>query len=181
MSQYDSDIHHRQTNRLRGWEYTAPAAYFITICTHGREALFDHVAFREIAENAWLAIPTQPRAAAVALDEYVVMPDHVHGILMINDVSGEGDVPQTGRGALGVGLARGPAIGSRVPSPLRCGPIGAIVGNYKSWVARRINTLRGAPGEKVWQRGYYDHIVRNDQEMDAVRRPIRGNPTRMGP
>ena len=65
--------------------------------------------------------------------------------------------------------------------PLRSGSIGAIVGNFKSLVARRVNTLRRTPGEKVWQRGYTDHIVRNDQEMDAVRRYIWNNPTRVDP
>ena len=56
--------------------------------------------------------------------------------------------------------------------------LGAIVGNFKSLVARRINALRGTPGERVWQRGYYDRIIRDDRELEAMRTYIRDNPTR---
>jgi len=158
---FNPEIHHRQSNRLRGWDYTTPGAYFVTICTCGREPLFEDAAYREIAENAWRAIPTYPHAAAIALDEYVVMPDHVHGILLIDD---GGAVEEDGR--------------CTRDERLRAGSVGAIVGNFKSLVARRINSLRGTPGERVWQRGYHDHIIRNDREMDAIREYIRENPAR---
>ena len=76
MKQYDPETQQRQSKRLRGWDYTMPAAYFVTICTSARECLFADATCCEIAENAWLAIPAQPHAVAVALDEYLVMPDH---------------------------------------------------------------------------------------------------------
>jgi len=175
-----TEHHHRQSNRLPGWDYTVPSVYFVTICTYGREPLFNETTFRGIAENAWWAIPAHPHAGAVTLDEYVVMPDHVHGILVINDVSGWDD-SVSGRGNRGVGLDDNRDDCAPVASPLRmqARSLGAIVGNFKSLVARRINALRGTPGERVWQRGYYDRIVRDDHELAAMRTYIRDNPTRL--
>ena len=186
-----TEHHHRQSNRLPGWDYTVPSVYFVTICTYGREPLFNETTFREIAENVWWAIPAHPHAGAVTLDEYVVMPDHVHGILVINDVSGWDD-SVSGRGNRGVGLDDNrmtvPAAGrqesvascpaGRPPLRMQARSLGAIVGNFKSLVARRINALRGTPGERVWQRGYYDRIIRDDHELAAMRTYVRDNPTR---
>jgi REP-associated tyrosine transposase len=174
MTQYDPETHHRRSIRLRGWDYTMPGAYFITICAYGREPLFNTPSFREIVENAWRAIPAHPHAADVTLDEFVIMPDHVHGILVID---GDGGAEDRGRPAV---ASDDDHRGCGVVSASQCllsGSIGAIVGNFKSLVARRINTVRGTPGANVWQRGFYDRIIRDDQEMMAVRAYIRNNPT----
>lgn len=254
---YDPGKHNRRSIRRRGWDYRWPGAYFVTICTHERAYLFENGAFRGVAENAWLAIPGHEHAQHVRLDEWVVMPNHVHGIFVIDrelDVGarqtgrnvesenesgirsaspstgvargddgggatehrarqvsrGDGDgggrnrarqvgteVTWGGEGGggrnrarqVGRKVIRGDEGGSRPASPLRDrkreqprgverGSIGAIVGNYKSLVARRINNLRRTRGGKVWQRGYYDRIVRNKRELNAIRRYIRDNPRR---
>jgi putative transposase len=151
----------RRSIRLPEWDYTAPGAYFITLCTHQRENLFGHAPFRELAENAWRNMPCQPHARQVTLDEWVVMPNHIHAILWLGEQTGE----RAGR------------LETHSPKPrLRPGSVGAIVGNYKALVTRRINVLRGTPGGSVWQRGYYERIARNDRELDAIRRYIRDNP-----
>lgn len=116
----------RRTIRLTGYDYTAPGAYFVTICTHDREHLFDDAAFREVAENAWRNFPLHPHATHVTLDEWIVMPNHVHEILVISERDAR----------------------------LVSGSVGAIAGNYRSLVARRINRFRRTPGARVWQRGY---------------------------
>jgi REP element-mobilizing transposase RayT len=163
--------HNRQSIRLRGWDYTQPGAYFITICTHLRECLFDNAKFRTVVEHAWCNIPTHPHARHVQLDEWVVMPNHLHGILMLVDgVDGNG-----GRGEDNLGLPR-PYGGDN--ATLKSGSIGAVAGNFKSLTARRINQLRRTSGDKVWQRGYYDRIIRNERELDAIREYIQNNPQR---
>jgi REP element-mobilizing transposase RayT len=194
--------HHpqRQSIRLRGWDYTTPGAYFITICTYRRENLFDALILRELAENAWRNIPTHPHARLVTLDEWVVMPNHLHGILMLVDDEQGDEADADCRGEAGRKLPRlAPRTSRRPASPLRetfddtnipfdpiqslphgvePGSIGAIIGNFKSLVTRRANNLRRTRGGKLWQRGYYDHIIRNERELDAVRHYIRDNPRR---
>lgn len=175
--QYDPKKHHRQSICMRGWDYTAPGVYFITICTHNREHLFNYPPFRGVAENAWRHIPSHPHAQHITLDEWVVMPNHLHGILIINEPGFRGEADRDD--------ALTPiAISDRSASPLRRpngpepGSIGAVVGNYKSLVTRRINNLRRTPGARVWQRGYWDRIIWDERGLNAVRRYIRNNPVR---
>lgn len=185
--QYDPHKHHRRSTRLRGWDYSTPGIYFVTICTHERQNLFANDRFRQVVANAWQAIPNHPHARHVDLDEWVVMPNHVHGILVLVEEEGEAE---TGRGRGEAGRDGGPFPSEpslRPASPLhraheadgvKPGSVGAIVGNFKSLAARRINNLRRTPGGRVWQRGYYDRIVRNERELNAIRQYIRNNPRR---
>lgn len=139
--------------------------------------------YRDVAENAWRDVPNQPHARHVTLDEWVLMPNHLHGIIVLGDL---GDECAAGRGeAAGREILSERGTIFPAASPLRAdspylvaGSVGAIVGNFKSLVTRRVNHLRRTPGAKVWQRGYYDRIVRNDRELDAIRRYIRDNPDR---
>lgn len=81
MTRYDRDKHHRRSIRLKGYDYAQPGAYFVTIATHDREALFDDPVFRRVAEMMWQRIPHH--SPHIELDEWVVMPNHVHGIIVI--------------------------------------------------------------------------------------------------
>jgi len=81
QKQSHKDKPHRQSIRLQGWDYTTPGAYFVTICTHQRQNLFRDERFKEVVENAWRLIPTHRHASHVRLDEWIVMPNHLHGIL----------------------------------------------------------------------------------------------------
>src|SRR5213080_2239480 len=84
---YDPNRHHRRSIRLPGYDYTQPGAYFVTICTHERQCIFDNPALRRIAERQWLALVRSEQRGAVGgrveLDAWVVMPDHIHGIIVI--------------------------------------------------------------------------------------------------
>ncbi len=82
---YDPNRHHRQSLRLHGYDYTQPGAYFVTICTHQRRCLFDSPALRRIAEQQWRRIADE----RVVLDAWVVMPDHVHGIVVITGLGAQ--------------------------------------------------------------------------------------------
>jgi putative transposase len=179
-NRYNPNQHRRQSIRLRGWDYTTPGAYFITICTHQRENLLAEARFKAIVENAWLAIPGHHQARHVLLDEWVVMPNHLHGILILTD-DGRGEV-----GAVGARQLGDAAICKSIPTSnclaptghMKPGSIGAIVGNFKSLTARRINALRRTFGGPVWQRGYYDRMVRDERELNAIRAYIDDNPRR---
>jgi REP element-mobilizing transposase RayT len=153
MSRYDPNKHHRRSIRLRQYDYTQPGAYFVTLVTHGRELTFDDSVLCRVAETMWQRIPRH--FPFVELDECVVMPNHVHGILVIVDQNANNDTPPSG-----------PASGS----------LGAIVGNFKSVTARRINRIRKTPGTPVWQRNYYERVIRNERELNAIRQYIRDNP-----
>jgi putative transposase len=185
---YDPRHHHRRSIRLLGYDYSQPGAYFITICTQDGECLFDDPVLSRVAETMWQQIPSH--FGQVALDASVIMPNHMHGVLIISDIAivGARHSPQDSR------LTTHPASGavgpdthnlSRNASPLPCvpagapsGSLGAIIGNFKSVTTRRINQIRKTPGMTVWQRNYYEHIIRDDRALQAIRKYIRDNPLR---
>jgi putative transposase len=179
---YDPDHHHRRSVRLPGHDYSSPGAYFVTICTRRRVLYFDVPVLRAHAEDCWRAIAAHsPR---VTLDEWVVMRNHVHGILVINeadDDQGRGfqlNAPTTvseHETLPNVDLnARNPDNLFSQISPRR-NTLGVIVRTYKAAVTTAAR--RTDPGTAfAWQRGFYEHIVRNEREHDAVRRYIRDNP-----
>jgi putative transposase len=185
----DPQTHHRRSVRMPGYDYTQPGAYFVTICTHHRECLFDDPVLRRVAETYWQAIPSH--ATHVTLDASVVMPNHLHGIIVI-----EGHRPTVGarhslRGTFFTDGSQHDETGAAVESaagnasPLQShilgppsGSLGAIVGNFKSVAARRINRIRRTPGLKVWQRNYYEHVIRNGRALHRIREYITNNPQR---
>lgn len=158
---YDPDIHHRRSVRLRGFDYAAPFGYFVTVCVHekrrafGRivEGVMHHNAYGRIACEDWLALPSH--FVNVRLDEWVVMPNHMHGILFLDSNASPDEKARFGNS--------------------KKGALGTIVGGYKSGVKRRINALRENKVE-VWQRSFYDRIIRDEKELNAIRRYIIENP-----
>lgn len=174
-TQYDPAKHHRRSIRLKGWDYRTPGLYFVTICTKYRENLFENHRYREIAESAWRAIPSKPHARHVALDEWVVMPNHLHGIIVISHTDPKGGASKT-RPTVTDTNTNPHALSLLQNAP--AGSLGVIVGSYKSMVTRRINKLRGTPGGKAWQRGYYERIIRDERELNAIRKYIAENPLR---
>ncbi|MCI0575812.1 MAG: transposase [Chloroflexi bacterium] len=174
-SNYDPHKHHRRSIRLPGWDYRAPGVYFITICTYQRENLFADSRLHQIVETAWQTIPHQPHAHRLNLDEWIVMPNHLHGLLVIH--AGEQETAAGDVLPVFPPIAAAKQSAGRAPR-LEPGSIGAVIGNFKYRVARRINCLRDTPGGKIWQRGYYERIVRNERELQAIRQYILDNPTR---
>ncbi len=146
---YDRLKYHRRSIRLKEYDYSRPGAYFVTICLQGREPYFGMPAVCTIGEDAWNALPQ--RFSTIALDEFVIMPDHVHFILWLR-----------------------PTAGNR-PT------LGRIVCAYKSLTARAalgyLRSLGDICGNQFWQRDYYDHIIRNKAELQEIRKYIRDNPS----
>ena len=143
----------------------------MTICAFRRECLFgkinnNHMQLNElgkIVKNEWLKTPyIRPD---IELDEFIVMPNHFHGIVIINEP------PNNGDNCRGV-LQCAPTDRFRSPSQ----NIGSIIRGFKSTVTKQINILRNTPAISVWHRNYYDRIIRNDMELNKTREYIIANP-----
>jgi REP-associated tyrosine transposase len=176
---FNPDIHHRRSIRLQCYDYSQAGALFITICTNNRENLFGDIVAGamqlndagETVERCWFDIPAHfPR---VELDEFVIMPNHVHGIIVLTDAIT----------TVGAKDLRAKDLWAKDLSPLQLnrptgtsGTIGSIVRGFKIGVTkwfRQQNTIH-----EVWQRNYWEHIIRNETERDRSREYIRYNPAR---
>ena len=175
----DAERHRRRSIRLPGWDYAGAGAYFVTVCTHERLCLFGAVVDGEMRLNEWGEIVQEEwfRSADIRWeivlhrDEFVVMPNHVHGIIWIVD---DDTVVGAQRRCAPTTTQR--AVGGITPTNVIPGSLGAIVRSFKSAVTKRINALRGVPGAPVWQRNYYEHIIRDEEELGHIHEYIRTNP-----
>jgi REP element-mobilizing transposase RayT len=165
---FDPDRHHRRSIRLRNYDYAQAGAYFVTVCTHNRECLFGEVvdgkmqlnAAGQMVEQCWLAIPEH--FPHVELDAFVVMPNHIHGIVVItNPVEAQFIAPNT-QGAMNQGAM------NRAPT------LGGMVRAFKARSTRDIRLRE--PGVSVWQRNYYEHIIRSEESLMRIREYITNNP-----
>lgn len=133
-----------------------------------------------ILRDCWLGLPDHYQH--VSLDAFVVMPDHVHGIVVLLDtyrvggVRTEGAGSQSGSGDAWAGLKPAPTNGDAFSNVGVRHGLPEIVRALKTYSARRINATRGTPGASVWQRGYYERIVRNEYELNRTRQYIADNP-----
>jgi REP element-mobilizing transposase RayT len=149
---YDRSKHHRRSIRLPEYDYASAGAYFVTICVQGGECVLGNVVAGEMQLNdrgraaaeswAWLG----DRYPYVSLDAWVVMPNHMHGIIVISD--GE-DAPRDARGE---GGSRTAPTGTAPSGAVKRKPLGRLVGAFKTVSTRRINELRDMPGTPFWQR-----------------------------
>jgi REP element-mobilizing transposase RayT len=177
---YHPDLHHRQSVRLREFDYAGGGGYFVTLCAWQRECLFGDVMdggmrvneFGMVAGGEWLRTPMiRPN---VVLDEFVVMPNHFHAIFWITTpVGATRRVAHERRDATGTRATH--RVAPTGPQP---GSVGAIIGQFKSAVTKRINAMRDNPGCPVWQRNYYEHVIRDERDLHAIRQYIAGNPAK---
>ena len=166
MMKYDPNVHHRRSIRLQGYDYSQAGAYFVTICTRNRKCIFGEILGGEmrlnevgrIVSREW--IRTAEIRTEIELDAWVVMPNHFHAILVIADRRG------TARRAPTVEQFGRPVSGS-VPT---------IVRSFKSAVTKRVNELCHTPGTPLWQRNYWERIIRNEREWNRIREYIQNNP-----
>ena len=200
---YDPRKHHRRSIRLKGYDYTQAGAYFVTIVTHDRECLFGEVVdgqmrlnpFGEIVREEWFRTAVVRPYVMLAPDEFVVMPNHIHGIIWIVGAGDRGLGDDGGNVDVFVGAQRRCAptpptpppptphtvrrpVGGATPTNVIPGSLGAIVRAIKSATTKRINALRGTPAAPVWGRNYYEHIIRYETSLNRIRRYIAANPSR---
>jgi REP element-mobilizing transposase RayT len=155
---YDPDLHHRCSIRLKGYDYAQAGAYFVTICAWQRECLFGEIPDGEMVENGladivrftWFDLVNH--LEHIALGEFVIMPNHIHGIIAI-------DRTQTADTVKPHGLSE-------------------MIRQLKTFSAKRINVARNSPGVPVWQRNYYEHVIRDEADYNRIAEYIETNPHR---
>jgi putative transposase len=158
--------HHRRSIRLKEYDYSQPGKYFVTICTYNHECTLGEIAngqmrlneIGKIVEEEWLrTLNIRPE---IALDVYVIMPNHIHCIIVIKE---ESPIPHVGTHSCASLLQRKPRS------------LGSIIAGFKSVATKRINEMRHTPSFPVWQKRYYDRVIRNDKELDNIREYIQNN------
>jgi len=167
---YNPEIHQRRSIRLRGYDYSQPGFYFVTVCTSGRSCSLGDVAEEQVCLSevgelisvCWQDLPIHYQH--IELDEFVVMPNHMHGIINIVD---------NRRGT----ASRAPTRREQFGRPV-AGSLPSIIRSFKSASTRRINVMRHTPGNPIWQPNYYEHVIRTENELSQVRRYIQENPTK---
>ncbi len=168
-STFHHDIHHRRSIRLRYYDYSQAGAYFITLCTQKRECLFGAVVGDDMrlsdagrmVQDIWDALPGH--YSCVELDCFVVMPNHIHGIVVLNGVGAQFIAPNHDGATNSGAINRAPTVGE-------------IIRAFKARCTHRINQLRDMQGASIWQRNYYEHIIRSESSLQETREYIANNP-----
>jgi putative transposase len=188
-----SKKHPRKSIRLSEYDYSFPNWYYITICTHEKRNLFGNVKngkmilnkFGNVVEEEW--IQTKELRKYVDLDYYVIMPNHLHGIIIIEqsiedvgatrrieptDLRSRGELNSPTRNDSGRIQYAPTKINLKSPSHT----LGAIVRGFKSSATKRLREISGNSDLKIWQRNYYEHIIRNEIDLQNIRQYITLNP-----
>jgi putative transposase len=172
---YDPEKHHRRSMRLKGYDYSQDGAYAVTICTFQRECTLGEVsddgvmtinAWGEIILEEWLKTPLI--RSYVDLDAFVIMPNHMHGIIVITE--------SQNRQPNNLGTTRR-VVPKERPRGAVAGSLGAIISQFKAVVTKRINHLRGTPQASVWQDRFHDNIIWNEPMLNRFRFYIENNPS----
>ena len=156
--------------RLPGYDYSMPGAYFVTTCAKNRELFFETSDATLAVESAWQRL--LDIFADIELGEFAVLPNHIHCIVCIMRAGAYRLHPGTGKNdsVCRVGRPPDPTNATKYET------LSNIIGAFKTTAATNINTLRGAIGTPVWQKSFYDRIVRNEQELERIQKYIQNNP-----
>lgn len=191
-----SNTHRRRSIRLQSHDYTHPGAYFVTICTWQMQCLFGEVMNGEIqyspigliVKAEWKKLPRQ--FPQIQLDEFIIMPNHLHGIIIIKDGVGATRIIQKDPFSSKPSSPNAPLF-DKDGSPLQpqtnmpmrpkgpeSGSLGAIIGQFKSQATKRIWKIPEYARIPIWQRNYYEHIIRDDTDWSTIIAYITSNPSR---
>ena len=181
---YNPHIHHRRSIRLQDYDYSSEGACFVTMCTQNRECLFGVIVNGEMILNEYGKIVEQCRNDLpnhydnIALDAYVIMPDHFHGIIFIVSVDSVDALDSVNA----IDSVDSVLVGAIHELPRlkqqqrRKMLLPKIVGRLKMNSAKQINQMRNTPGISVWQRNYYEHIIRDEKSLENIQKYIINNP-----
>jgi REP element-mobilizing transposase RayT len=165
--------------RLKYYDYRAPGAYFVTICTQGRRAILGRIILGQFVPSALGALCVQKileipfhATVPVKIDIFQVMPNHIHLIVMILPD------PQTHRGLEQIKVQ--PATGAVRQGGVEGSSLGAIVGSFKAAVTRAWKQIDPALAGSVWQAGFFEHIIRHEKALERIREYIVNNPQQWG-
>ena len=163
----------RRSLRLQEYDYSQESAYFVTICTHKKMSLFENEHIGAIVDKCWLDIPVH--FPNVQLDEWVIMPNHMHGILIITDKCKDATYFTTSISNVRRGEVTSPTKKGAVSAPLQKHTLGQVIAYFKYQTTKSINQIRQTQGAQVWQRNYYEHVIRNENDLNEIRQYILDN------
>ena len=166
-----------ESTRLKDYNYSRNGAYFVTICTKNSRHLFGSIVDQKLIPNrqaevvteCWLDLPAH--YTNCVLDKFIIMPNHVHGIIIIDN-----EIAETGLKLNNTIVATGlkpVSTAGRVAKPY---PLSEIIRGFKTFSARRINEYQNTRGKAFWQSRFFDHIIRNREELKRIRQYIIENP-----
>ena len=160
---FDPRIHHRKSIRLKGYDYSSPGAYFVTLCTANRDCVFGQVVDGELLLNQYGNIVNEcwqwleEQYSCVKLDEMILMPNHLHGIIILEDnCRGDSRIAPTDN--------------------FERKSLGRLIGAFKTVSTKKINLIRNSSDTILWQRNYYERIIRDEDELNQIREYIACNP-----
>jgi REP element-mobilizing transposase RayT len=164
---FDPEKHHRRSIRLKHYDYSQSGLYFVTLCTFQRNCWFGEIKDSQMLPNQigkivaeeWLNTPKI--RSNVKLDEWIVMPNHFHGIIMIDNPENNQDFK----------------VITEDIKQRKLKSLGVFIAGFKAAVTRRINTYRNTPDIPLWQRNYYESVIRDENHLEKVRQYIIKNPT----
>ncbi len=194
---YNPKIHNRHSIRLQNYDYSSEGAYFLTICTYQRRQIFGKIEngimhlnqFGQIVRDEWEK--SAIIRSEIKLGEYIIMPNHMHAIVFITPprrgvrpnaptMPNTATMPNAHTNPTTLkNMTKSQPLDSDPNAPcfkLHPKTIGALMSGFKSSVTKQINILRQAPAEPVWQRNYWDHIIREDDSLDQIESYILHNP-----
>ncbi|MBU1625772.1 hypothetical protein KKB18_00205 [bacterium] len=181
MSKFDPIKHHRHSIRLENYDYSLNGAYFVTLCTYNRECILGDIIDGEMVLNNYGNIVSEEWINSskirkeLILDEFIIMPNHIHGITIIQNpreqvVGASGTRPRQS-----CGLPKIPPEKDKLKGTPRKS-LGSFIIGFKASVTKRINKINKTNEMLLCQRNYYDHIIRCENELIKIRKYIQGNP-----
>lgn len=177
---YDPQKHHRRSIRLKDYDYAQEGWYFVTIIVQNRECIFGQVNENKVKLNEigrivdyhWEHL--SKHFSFIELDEYVTMPNHIHGIVhIVRAMHSEANDEKSGNK-----YDKNASPIRPWPNGTKPGSLSAIVQNYKAITSRKINRIRKTQGQRLWQRNFWEHIVRTERDLNRIREYIRKNPAK---
>ena len=169
---FDTLQNPRRSIRLKDYDYSQEGAYFVTICTQKKAAILGRIVagavrlnrFGNVVNTCWTKMPHH--FPNVEIDTFVIMTNHIHGIIVLIDNC---------RGAVAAPFGAG-----EVTSPLRKCTLGQVIAYFKYQTTKSINRICNTPGNRIWQRNYYEHVIRNEDDLNEIRQYILDNPVKWG-
>jgi putative transposase len=175
MMKYNPDKHHRQSIRLKNYDYRSAGVYFVTLCTFQKQHLFGEIADGKMILNELGSIVhfewkwTEIIRPMMDMDVYVVMPNHLQGIVVFGEDS---NAPKP------ISNDVHADVGAHSCAPLHRPKrsLGSFISQFKATTTKRINNVCDTSGTPVWQPNYYEPIVRSEKDCNRIREYIQYNP-----
>ena len=174
--QFNPEIHHRRSIRLANYDYSQTGFYFITLCTYQKQYLFGEIINDEmrlnqigkVVQQEWLNSATIRQE--IELDEWIIMPNHLHGIVIINNTD-KNCATNLNQGATNLNQGASLAPLHRKPKSLS-----SFIAGFKSAVTKKVRSMSKIPDFVVWQRNFYESVIKDDIHLDNTRLYIQNNP-----